>query len=266
MSLRELTGDAALHWKSLRALGCDIGPADVKAVVQQGWLQFYPIETTLNGGKLRLQPNLKLEPQPMEMILLAGPVIEKAKLTPQMCAGALGYAMPILANVADAEGMISLTLEGGRVPLATPTLGEVKGVIVLHHAKAEPNAIGRELSNLLKIAPPSSVVKECRVPFHMVGGKVHHSDLEIAFGDLTLKSSGAVGLDGSLAIVVETPIPPALAAAAKLTPAQAKQIIRIPIGGTVDHPRVDSRALEAVTSVLGRSILENQLNKLLQPK
>jgi translocation and assembly module TamB len=266
LSFRELKGEASLHWKSLRALGCDVGPAEAKAVLQQGWLQLYPIETTLNGGKLRIQPNLKLEPEPTEMVLLAGPVIEKAKITPEMCAGALGYAMPILANVAEAEGLISVTLEGGRLPLSAPKTGEVKGTIVLHHAKVGANPILRELGALLKMPPPTSLVKECKVPFHMVNGKVHHSNLELAFGDFTLKSSGVVGLDGSLAIVVETPIPPRLAAAAKLTPAQAKQTIRIPIGGTVDHPRADARALESLTSTLGRSILENQLNRLLQPK
>jgi hypothetical protein len=109
-------------------------------------------------------------------------------------------------------------------------------------------------------------VTECQVPFHMVNGKVHHSNLELAFADFTVKSSGAVGLDGSLAIVVDMPIPPRLAAAAKLTPAQAKQMIGIPIGGTLEHPRPDPRALESLTAVLGRSLLENQLNRLLQPK
>jgi hypothetical protein len=266
MHLSDLKGQASLNWKSLKAHGCDVGPAEVKAVLQQGWLQLYPIQTTLNGGKLRLQPNLRLEPEPREIILLAGPVIENAKLTPALCAGAVGYALPALANVAEAEGLISLTLEGGRVPLSAPSGGEIKGTIVLHHAKLGPNPIIRELGGLLKIPPAVGLVKECRVPFHLVSGKVYHSNLELAFADFTLKSSGAVGLDGSLAIVVDMPIPPPLAAAAKLTPAQAKQTLRIPIGGTLEHPRPDPRALESLTAVLGRSLLENQLNRLLQPK
>jgi translocation and assembly module TamB len=266
MRFSELKGEASLNWKSLKAHGCDVGPAEVKAILQQGWLQLYPIETTLNGGKLRLQPNLRLDPEPMEMVLLAGPVIEKAKITPAMCAGPLGYALPALANVAEAEGLISLTLEGGRVPLSAPSAGEIKGTIVLHHAKLGPNPLVRELAGLLKIPAATGQVMECQVPFHMVNGKVHHSNLELAFADFTLKSSGAVGLDGSLAIVVDMPIPPPLATAAKLTPAQAKQTLRIPIGGTLEHPRPDPRALESLTAVLGRSLLENQLNRLLQPK
>lgn len=262
----ELQGQANASWKSLRTHGCDVGPVEVKAIIQQGWLQLYPLETTLNGGNLRLQPNLRLDPNPVELVVLAGPVIEKAKITPQMCAGALGYAMPALANVTEAEGTISVTLEAARLPLAAPTTGDVKGTIVLHHAKVGPNAIVRELSALLKLPPAGFEIKECKVPFQMANGKVYHSNLELAFADFTLKSSGAIAMDGSLALVVEMPIPGRLAAALKLTPAQAKQMLRIPIGGTLERPRVDPRALESLTGVLGRSLLENQLDRLLQPK
>ena len=262
----ELKGEAGLNWKSMKALGCDVGPAEVKAIVQVGWFQLYPIETTFNNGKLRFQPNLRFEPGPVELIILAGPVIENAKITSEMCASALGYVMPLLANVADVEGTVSLALEGGRIPLAAPATGEVKGTFILHSAKVALTPLIRELSDLLKTPPPTALVKACRVPFHMVNGKVHHSDLELVFPDFTLKSSGSVGLDGSLALVVETSIPPRLAAAAKLTATQAKQTIRIPIGGTLEHPRVDPHALESLTSTLGRSILENELNRLLQPR
>jgi hypothetical protein len=90
--------------------------------------------------------------------------------------------------------------------------------------------------------------------------------LELVFPDFTVKSSGAVGMDGSLALMIDMPIPPQLATALKLTPAQGKQMLRIPIGGTLERPRPDPRALESLTAIVGRSFLENQLNKLLQPK
>ena len=35
---------------SLHMLGCDVGPAQAKLIMQQGWLQLYPLETTLNDG------------------------------------------------------------------------------------------------------------------------------------------------------------------------------------------------------------------------
>jgi translocation and assembly module TamB len=262
----ELQGDVGVNWKSLQALGCEVGPAEMRAVLQKGWFQLYPIETTINKGKLKFQPNIRLDPEPMTMVLLAGPVIEKAQITPAMCAGAMAYALPMLANVAEAEGTVSVELEGGRLPLSAPTTGELKGTITLHAGKLGPGPILREVSGLLRVPPPASLIKESKVPFVMAEGKVHHRDLELVFPDYTLKSSGAVGMDGSLALVIEMPIPPQLAHALKLTPVQAKQLLRIPVGGTLGHPRPDPRALESLTAIVGRSFLENQLNKLLQQK
>jgi hypothetical protein len=266
VSFAQLKGGASLNWQSLHAHGCDIGPAEAKAVLQQGWLQLYPIEATLNGGKLRLQPNVRVEADPMELVLLPGPMIEKAKITPALCAGVAGHALPVLANVAEADGTISVTLDGGRLPLSAPTTGELKGTIVIHEAKLGPTPLVRELSALLKLPPEDAVIKDCRVPFEMAKGKVSHNNLELAFADFTIRSSGAVGMDGSLALVVEMPIPARVAALAKLTPTQARQTIRVPIGGTLERPRPDPRALESLTEVLGRSVLENQIERLLQPK
>ena len=122
------------------------------------------------------------------------------------------------------------------------------------------------MSTLLKVTPSANLAKESKVPFHMIGGKVNYRDLELVFPDFTVKTSGAVGLDGTLAIVAETPVPPAIAAAARLTPAQAKQTIRIPIGGTLEQPRLERPALESLGAIVGPLALENQLNRLLQPK
>lgn len=274
MHFTELKGEAAMHWTKLVAFGCDVGPAEVKTVMQRGWLQLYPIHTTLNGGKLSLQPNLRIEPDPMELILLAGPIIDRAKITPAMCSSALGFAMPALANVADAEGAISVQLEGGRIPLSAPTTGEVKGKFILHTAKIGPGSVVRELSALMRVPPPTSLVKECHVPFHMVNGRVHHRDLELVFPQFTLKTSGSVGMDGSLALVVEMPITPELAGTTKLSPALAKQTIKLPINGTVDRPRIDPAAIAQLSAQFARDAagdvirqqIDGKLKKLLDRK
>ncbi len=266
MHFAELKGEAGMHWTKLVAFGCDVGPAEVKSVMQRGWLQLYPINTTLNGGKLSLQPNLRIEPDPMELILLAGTIVDRARITPAMCSSGLGFAMPALANVADAEGSISVQLDGGRIPLSAPTTGEVKGKFILHTAKIGPGSVVRELSTLLRVPPPTSLVKECQVPFHMVNGRVHHRDLELVFPQFTLKTSGSVGMDGSLALVVEMPVTPALAGTMKLSPALAKQTIKLPIGGTVDRPRIDPAALAQLTSQFARDAASDVLRQQLDGK
>jgi translocation and assembly module TamB len=191
-----------------------------------------------------------------------------------MCAGVLGYVMPALADVAEADGRISLTLDGGRLPLMAPATGELKGTLVIHSAALGPGAVSREIGLLLKQEAPACRVRGCKVPFQLVNGRVHHRDLALNFPDVTVKTSGSVGLDGSLALVAEMPIPARLVGASKLSAALAKQTIRVPITGTVDHPRVDQTALRAIMAQLTRDAagdalrqeVEGQLQRLLRPR
>jgi hypothetical protein len=265
-----LKGEAAMSWQSVRTHGCSVGPAELRACVQQGWFQLYPVETTLNGGKLRLQPNVRLEPGPAELILLAGPIIEKAQLTPELCAGALAYVVPGLAGAAQAEGLVSVELEGARLPLGAPATGEIRGTLVVHSARVGPGPMTRELGVLLQDQRGMVMNRETRVPFQMVNGRVYHRDLELAFPGLKIRSSGSVGLDGSLALTLEMPIPAHWLGSNKLSGALANKTFRLPVGGTLEHPHIDSAALQQLTSQAAsdnvREQLEKGLQRLLRPR
>jgi hypothetical protein len=264
LELRGLRGDASLGLQSLHAPGVDIGPAEIRFCLQQGWLQMYPVETTFNGGRVRLQPNLRLDPGPMDLVLLPGAVVERAAITPEMCAGLLGHALPALSHVAQVEGTMSLILEGGRIPLHDPSRAEIKGKIVLHGARFGPGPLSRELAGTFKTPPPACTVREGVVPFHLQGGRVYHRDLELVFPDFTMRTSGSVGLDGSLALLIEMPIPVNLLGQANASPALAKQTIRLPIIGTVDQPHIDEQALHAVSAQILRTIAAEALERKLK--
>ena len=96
-------------------------------------------------------------------------------------------------------------------------------------------------------------------------------NLELILADnFSVKTSGSVGLDGSLAMTAEMPIPVSLLGALKLPAAIAKTPIRLPITGTIDHPRIDPKALQDVLKQASRDavggIVEDRLKKLFGPK
>jgi translocation and assembly module TamB len=270
-SLVALKGDAGLGWKTLKAYGCDVGPAEVRAKLNGGWLLLDPMETTLNGGRLRLAANLRLQPEPMLLQLPQGPVVDHAQITPAMCASALGYAIPALSGAAEADGLVSLTLEGGTLNLADMTKSELRGTFTLHSATIGGGPLVRELSGLLRSPRPASLVKETRVPFQVAGGRVYHQNFELAFPDFTVRTSGSVGMDGTVALVAEMPVPPKWLGNNPLGSALAKQTIRLPITGTLDNPRIDPHALQAASAEFLRGAasdvirqgLDNNLKKLL---
>lgn len=263
-----LTGEASLAWKSATAYGFQAGPAECPARLAGGVLRLGPIESTVNEGRLRVEPSLRLDPAPAEWTVVPGTVLDRVKLTPGMCSGALGHIAPVLAGVTEAEGQFSLALDAVRVPAAAPRTADVGGRLTLHTARIGPNALVRQFSVLLNGPATATLQREAVVPFRLLDGRVHHRDLELVFPELTIRTYGSVGLDGSLALVAEMPVPPKWVGNRRLGQALAKQTIRLPIGGTLEHPRLDEKVLRAVSAQFLRDtageVLQQEINKQVE--
>jgi translocation and assembly module TamB len=271
--LAGLTGEASLGWTRAQAYGCDVGPGNLKADLGGGWLRVQPIEATVNQGRLHLDPSVRLDPGPAEMFLGKGTSVDHFRLTPAACASALGYALPGLANVLEAEGEVSVALEAARVPLAAPAAAEITGKIVVHSGRIGPGSLVRELGTLLAVPGGASLARESVVPFRMANGRIYHSDLDLVFPELTIRTQGSVGLDGSLDLVAETTVPPKWVGG-KVGKLLGGQPVRLPIRGTLASPKIDERALRAAMEQAAREIgegairheLEKGLQDLFKPR
>ncbi len=117
---------------------------------------------------------------------------------------------------------------------------------------------------------------ESVVSFQMVNGRVYHQGLELMFPDITIRTSGSVGLkDETLDIAAEMPVPPKwLTGNTTLSQAMRNQVIRVPIVGTLAQPRLDQKVVEnysrqflqkAATTVI-QSEVGKQLDRLFAPQ
>jgi translocation and assembly module TamB len=271
--LASLKGELDLGWQSLQAFGCQVGPSELKLrMFGDGWIRIQPIDTALNQGRLKLEPYIRLEPGPTILAFGKATGIEKARITPAMCSALLGYASPVFGGVREADGEVSLAIEGGQVPLDDPAKADLWGRFTVHHAKVTPGPLLQELAILMKSPPSLNLSKEHVVPFRLVNGRVYHQNLELPLGEFTIRSTGSVGLDGSLALMTEMPIPPKWLGKNQLP--KAAQTIKLPIGGTISSPRIDEKALreamaQNVKDAAGETLrqeLEKSLQKWLRPK
>ena len=92
------------------------------------------------------------------------------------------------------------------------------------------------------------------MPVRLENGRVHHEKFAIVVGQSEIYSTGSVGLDKSLAIVLDMPIPPKLLDQylgnnPRLREALGKQRVSVPVGGTMARPAIDTAKLNA--SVVG---------------
>ena len=257
--LTHLNGNAAVAWQSLRAYGFDVGKSELKATADKGLVTMTPVEATFGGGKIRVEPTLRLNPGAYDLTFRQGKVIDAAKLTPAACAEAVGYALPAIANSAQADGTVSFELGDNRIPLADPTRGVVKGNLTVHDATVSPGPVIAQLIEAFGLdAPKLQVKKGSVVPIRMENGRVFHSDFVLNVGNTPVTTAGSVGTDGTLDLTVSVPIGSTLAE--KLVPgnrpvihkALAQQSITVAIGGTLTKP------------TLNREAMKGQLAKIVQ--
>jgi len=265
-----LKGEASFGWQDVRAFGLDVGPATIRArMMGDAWIRFDPIDATLNHGKLKLEPYIRLDPAPMILAFGKATTIERVKLTPDLSASAIGFVAPFLAGVRDPQGEVSVIIDGGQIPLADPDQADVWGKVIIHSARATPGPLLVQVGNLLRSPANLNLPKEIVVPFRAVKGRVYHENLEVPMGDITVKTSGSVGFDGTLALTAEVTVPPRWFK----NPPKTAPKVKLPIGGTLSNPRIDERGLQdlvrdKITDAAGDALkreVEKGLQKWFQP-
>ncbi|MBA4063274.1 MAG: hypothetical protein C0501_06095 [Isosphaera sp.] len=274
--LAGLTADVAVGWDAARAYGFDLGPAEVRAALANGVARVSPVSATFGGGKVTLEPTVRLEPGPGEVTFAKGRVVDRAKLTPAATAGALGYALPAVANAAKAAGEVSVDLGDNRVPLSDPRKASVRGTVHVHSATLTAGPVMGVIAKLLGDDDAAmTLANEQAVPVRVENGRVYHEGLAIKVGAYLVRTSGSAGFDGTLDLVADVPVPGGLANP-KTNPVLAKALagkrVAVPVRGTLGQPAVDGRAFQAAVAALardaakdaGKELLNKELEKFLQ--
>ena len=249
-----------------------------------------PIDVTIGEGRLKLSPHVLLDRTPILLVLDKGPAIEKVRFSPEQCKSWLKYVAPIMADATQVEGRFSVDLDGAKVPLPDPKTGDVAGTLKIHSAQVRSGPLVdqfvtliRQIEGILRKRSAGSAangpstlltMSEHDVPFRMVDGRVHHRGLAFSSGDVVIRTSGSVGFDETLSLVAEVPIPDKWVGSDRLLAGLKGHVLRIPIGGTLKRPQIDSRALAELARQLAGSAanrwIENelgkQMDKLFKPK
>jgi hypothetical protein len=264
-----------VSWTWAQLYGLQLGAGELQAAVSRGGLSVEPLNVDCNEGRVRLTPQFRLAQEPREISLAPGRVVDQVRISPAMCATFLQYIVPLLAGVTTAEGRFSIDLEGCRLPLVSqPGLirwseAEIAGKLVIHSAQIGPGHLIQELAQLLGRTTPAHLVRETPIRFRMTKGRIYHEQMDLAFNDISIRTSGSVGLDQSIALLVEMPVPPKWQSGKILGPALKDKIIRLPIGGYLRQPKIDHTALDQITRQFfqgtTQNVLQSGLNKILGP-
>ncbi len=148
-----------------------------------------------------------------------------------------------------------------------PADGEITGKLTIHSIQVGPGPLVQQLAQLLGRPMTARLAREMVVPFRMTGRRVYHEQMELVFSDVTVRTKGSVGLDQTLSLLVEMPVPPQWQGNPAIAAAVRGQMIQLPVVGTLSRPTIDLRALGQVNlqsfQNTARNVIEDQLNRQL---
>ena len=113
--------EAAIALKRMECFGMRLSATEIVARndgEKRRW-EIAPIETTLNGGRLRLDPALDRDAQGRPVLKLGkGTTLDDAEVNDEVSRRVLSYVAPVLEQATRARGKVSLALDRAEFPLS----------------------------------------------------------------------------------------------------------------------------------------------------
>jgi translocation and assembly module TamB len=283
-----LTASTKVSWDQGDVVGISLGQGSVPMTINNGMFAT-ATEIPVSQGVVRWDISSNVAAEPLVVSQKPQVVLDHVAITPQMCQGWLKYVAPILSNIASIQGQLSLEIERAEIMPLDLMNQTVMGKLFVHGATVGPGpfsdqliGIARQIKALRKGASldPATInddlwvqMPEQKVSFTVDRGMISHKDMQLKIGDVVINTSGGARLDGQLQMVASVPVLPDWVQENQYLAALAGKTIDLPIGGTIQQPRVDFAGLSSVAqqliSTAAQQAIQKQtdkaFNKLLGP-
>ncbi|MDD3468641.1 MAG: hypothetical protein PHE53_01515 [Thermoguttaceae bacterium] len=210
------------------------------------------------------------------LTLAPGQVAQNIQLTQEVCDKVLAYASPVLAGAMQAQGVCSVFIDRAVIPLSNPSQADMLGWITFQQFQVSSSP----LLALLQVEGTVSMAENATVPIRIAQGRVAHLPTVLNFAtkqrdssgnvtgsrDFQVITSGSIGFDRTLNLVIDMPLPTGWLKNEKLNTALKDQRLRVPLVGTLNQPKLDQKTLDQYWSVLiqqgASNLLQDQMNQL----
>lgn len=271
----DLKGQFGFGWSGVEVLGLNVGPGAVDAKLAGSQVEVPPLDVSIEDGRLVAAPRVFLfAPQPT-LAVGQGRVLENVRLSPELCRAWMKYVTPLLADVTQIDGRFSVDLVGGQVPLTDPNRLGAQGTIEIREITAGPGPAAQPLVNLtrqlkgildkkqllgLGQSQPTWIhLPAQKIEFQVVDGRVYHRNLLMKVGDITMRTSGSVGLDQSLDVMSEVPVLDQWIDKEKAFAPLRGQMLKIPVRGSLGAPKFDLKVLKDLGGLVTGGLLDKFL-------
>jgi translocation and assembly module TamB len=255
-----LEGEVGFDLVGADIYGLHVGPSQVVLRARQGHLALDPIDTTLNGGRIQLEPEILSDENGMVLRLGPSSAIRDAEINDEVSRRFLSYVAPVLDRATRAHGRVSVDLNEAVFPLSNRAKKgtSVVGSVVFDDVEFAPGPLANELYDLIGKDAERSVKLDHPISLSIENRRVYQHGLALPIGRLTqIELEGWVDFDRNLALMASLPLTPAMVGNQPLLGSiVAGAKIRVPITGSLDKPAIDRQVLNLALRDLGKTLLE----------
>ncbi len=283
--LKPLTAEVGLAWDKAEAYGLPIGGGEIVARLDRGMVDVKPMNIAISDGQLTFAPKIRVAPEPGEVRIDKGPLLTQLRFTPEITSRFIKYAIPTFADAAQIDGQFSVDLDGGRLPIDDLAGGDIGGRLQVHSVEVLPGplaqqilGIGKQIEDLLggrlplpgqSVATDRSLItlKDQTIDVRMVNRRVWHRGLQFLAGKVPIITSGSVGFDETVDMLVEFTVPNEGVGKGPLAHAVKGKTFKVPVSGTLGKFKLDDRAIAGLLTQgvgnLGKGLLLDEVGKQL---
>ena len=276
-SAQPLRIQADVQWAAANVMGFQSQNALINVDWSERALAINPNRMPLGQGHWVASPRVEFTPQGRYLVFDGGPLLENIDFTQEMSNTWMRYVSPILGSATSIEGKFSLSASPARVAMFAPYSGDFEGLIDIHSAQVGPGPLTQQIlggvtsiQTIMGRQPNADfqmmTVEEQKVPFAYAEGRVYHKDLKVGFGEIVVQSQGSVGLDQTINFQLLVPIPDKWTEGKPVLAQLKGEAIPFQMGGTLDQPQLDGRALGEFGKRIGMNSVPGLIQQLIEKR
>jgi hypothetical protein len=260
---KALDADVRFALASADVYGLRVGPTALTGHSSGGRMTFDPIDTTLNGGRVHLEPRLETrEDGGFTLLLSEGSSIRDAEVNDEVSHRFLSFVVPVMDQATRVHGRVSVDLERAEFPLGEGASQKavVEGRVVFRDVEfVARGPLAHDIFALMGNSNQSTLRLDQPVVLSISEGKIHQRGLAVPIPIIKtqFELAGWIDFDRNLALTASLPLTPQMFEG---LPLLADVIggtrINVPVGGTLSQPKVDKESFRVALKETGKDLLQ----------
>lgn len=264
-------------WQEANAYGLKSTNGKVRILLSGTDVSLEAVSLPINQGHIRTLPGFDLSTKPPTVVIENMLMLDNIDLTEELCRDWLQYVSPLLSQATATEGTLSLTPEAARFQLDKISESSMAGTLQIHKGRVRPGPLAQELIGPLtqaaalngtRLANANNAVlmsvNDQSIPYVVQDGRVYHDDFNFNIGNLKLTTTGSVGFDRTIDLLVSMPFPENWTNRGPILQALQGESLDFHIVGTLDQPKLNARPLKETGQRIGIKAAEELLNRLIE--